>query len=95
MIDNIKDFFKEMWQFMLFFLIIGTLLIYFVAKHEKNTKAYIGSEIVIKKDTLLVTDYDGWTSSYILNNNVRVDKDFLQKNVINNNRPNGHKNTKK
>lgn len=65
-------------------LIISFIFIHFIHKvnHRRaNLESFVGKTIIIGKDTLIVTDYNGSNKTYNLSNRVIVDEDYILKNA--------------
>lgn len=46
-------------------------------EYERKIESYIGSEIVLGNDTLVVVSYDSWHGRYFLSNGVKVDTEIV------------------
>ena len=61
-----KTFFKILPS--LLFVLILAYLVLETDKEMKELEKSIGTEVVIKNDTLLITHYNKWSRYYILSN---------------------------
>lgn len=65
-------------------LIVSIQFIYLINKvnHRRDKlESFVGKTIMIGKDTLIVTDYNGSNDTYNLSNRVIIDEDYILKNA--------------
>lgn len=65
-------------------LTLSFVFIYGINKvndERANLESFVGKTIVIGKDTLIVTDYNGSNGTYNLSNRVIVDEKYILKNA--------------
>lgn len=70
-----KTFFKILPS--LLFILIFVYLLLEADKERKELEKSIGTEVVIKNDTLLITHYNKWSKCYILNNGIQLNPKLL------------------
>lgn len=66
----------------LFSIFITILFHLFIRDLEKETntyKEYLGKEIVMNKDTLIITDYSVFEGTFIMNDGSSVNKELVKK----------------
>ncbi len=51
--------------------------------HEESVriKSFIGTQVVIDKDTSTIVDIDIWNGNYILSNGKQIDRSFVDKKI--------------
>lgn len=66
--------------------IICTVIVFYFNKiiqiencKRANLESFVGKTIVIGKDTLMITDFNGSNDTYNLSNRVIIDKDYVLK----------------
>jgi len=60
------------------FYFVGSL----VHSEINNFKSFVGQQVVIKKDTLLVVDYSYWKNTLILSTGTSVNIKFAKNNLV-------------
>lgn len=70
-----KTFFKILPS--LLFVLILAYLVLETDKEMKELEKSIGTEVVIKNDTLLITHYNKWSRCYILSNGIQLNPKLL------------------
>lgn len=64
-----------------FVALVVTLFGFIIHESNKETEhrdSFIGKEVVLHKDTLMVFDYNSWQDAYVMSNGVVVDKELVQ-----------------
>lgn len=65
------------------FISAGIIIIsYRVSKIEEECKSLIGKEIILKKDTVIITDYSLIFDEYRLSNGAKISTEFANKKLI-------------
>lgn len=70
-----KAFFKILPS--LLFVLIFVYLLLEADKEIKELEKSLGTEVVIKNDTLLITHYNKWSKCYILSNEIQLNPKLL------------------
>lgn len=70
-----KTFFKILPS--LLFVLILAYLVLETDKEMKELEKSIGTEVVIKNDTLLITHYNKWSRYYIPSNGIQLNPKLL------------------
>lgn len=70
-----KTFFKILPS--LLFILIFVYLLLEADKEKKELDKSIGTEVIIKNDTLLITHYNKWNRCYILSNRIQLNPKLL------------------
>lgn len=70
-----KTFFKILPS--LLFILIFVYLLLEADKEKKELDKSIGTEVIIKNDTLLITHYNKWNRCYILSNRIQLNLKLL------------------
>lgn len=70
-----KTFFKILPS--LLCILIFVYLLLEADKEIKELEKSIGTEVVIKNDTLLITHYNKWSKCYILSNRIQLNPKLL------------------
>lgn len=61
----------------LLFILIFVYLLLEADKEKKELDKSIGTEVIIKNDTLLITHYNKWSKCYILSNGIQLNPKLL------------------
>ena len=64
--------------FVLMVVALFGIIIHDSNKENEYRDSFIGKEVVLHRDTLMVFDYNSWQDSYVMSNGVVVDKDLVQ-----------------
>jgi hypothetical protein len=53
-------------------------MIYELNKENKYTDSFIGKEVVLHGDTLMVFDHNSWQDTYVMSSGIMVDDELVQ-----------------
>ena len=68
--------------FLVFWSFVAVILVNTNEENKKSIKNFVGKEVVIEKDTLVVIDYSTLQSTYKLSNGMDYDMDFIKSKII-------------